>query len=211
MPRTTRYSAWRSVILASPPLKNPLVDTVDLRAEYRRHDPAQSPTRARRIFALTGLGLFLLSTPVVASRVGAAAGTTTPAITADGWFVTSDRGVLGPAGELYVLGRTDLVIITGGEKVDPEEVERALRTLPQVRDACVFGLPSGEFGQRVVAVVVPMPTAPDLTLEHLTVQLDLQLSRFKIPRALVTAAALPLTASGKLDRQACVTEFGRWF
>ena len=139
------------------------------------------------------------------------AGTTTPAITADGWFVTSDRGVLGPAGELYVLGRTDLVIITGGEKVDPEEVERALRTLPQVRDACVFGLPSGEFGQRVVAVVVPMPTAPDLTLEHLTVQLDLQLSRFKIPRALVTAAALPLTASGKLDRQACVTEFGRWF
>ena len=121
----------------------------------------------------------------------------------DGWFLTSDRGVLGPEGELYVLGRTDLFIVTGGEKVDPEEVERALRALPEVREACLYGVPCVEFGQRVVAVVVPTAGTPPFELEHLMPRLRPRLARFKLPRTLVIADELPVTASGKLDRPAC--------
>jgi O-succinylbenzoic acid--CoA ligase len=149
----------------------------------------------------------------IAVRTGAlfsgylGAGGTSP-LDADGWFLTSDRGELGPHGDLYVLGRTDLVIVTGGENVDAEEVERALRMLPEVRDACVFGVPSVEFGQRVVAVVVPAAGTLPFELEHLTVRLGLQLARFKLPRAVVFAEELPCTASGKLDRRGCADRFG---
>jgi O-succinylbenzoic acid--CoA ligase len=132
----------------------------------------------------------------------------TPALDADGWFLTSDRGEWGPQGELYVLGRTDLVIVTGGEKVDPEEVERALRMLPEIRDACVFGVPSTEFGQRVAAVVVPSAGTPPFELEQLTERLRSRLARFKLPRSLVLADELPCTASGKLDRAGCAERFG---
>jgi acyl-CoA synthetase (AMP-forming)/AMP-acid ligase II len=131
------------------------------------------------------------------------AGEATPAVGADAWFVTSDRGTLGPQGELYVLGRTDSVIVTGGENVDPEEVERALRVLPEVHDACVFGLPCAQFGQRIVAVVVPAAGAAPLELEQLTEQLGSRLARFKLPRTLLITEALPFTASGKLDRRSC--------
>jgi len=113
-----------------------------------------------------------------------------------------------PPGELYVLGRTDSVIVTGGENVDPEEVERALRVLPEIQDACVFGLPCVEFGQRVVAVVVRKAGSAPLQLEHLTEQLRSRLARFKLPRTLVIAEALPFTASGKLDRRACAAQWG---
>jgi O-succinylbenzoic acid--CoA ligase len=135
-------------------------------------------------------------------------GVAAPAVDVDGWFVTSDRGTAGPQGELYVLGRTDSVIVTGGENVDPEEVERALRLLPEVQDACVFGLPSAEFGQRVVAVVVPVAGAPRFELETISEQLRPQLARFKLPRTLFVTDALPFTASGKLDRRTCANRFG---
>jgi acyl-CoA synthetase (AMP-forming)/AMP-acid ligase II len=134
-------------------------------------------------------------------------GVATPAIDADGWFFTSDRGAWGPQGELYVLGRTDSIIVTGGENVDPEEVERALRRLPEVEDACVFGLSCDEFGQRVVAVVVPATDTAPFTIEYLTLQLRSRLARFKLPRSLVITEVLPFTSSGKLDRRTCATRF----
>jgi O-succinylbenzoic acid--CoA ligase len=148
----------------------------------------------------------LFSGFVIAGPCGG--GYATPALDADGWFLTSDRGALGPHGELYVLGRADLVIVTGGEKVDPEEVERALCTLAEVRDACVFGVPSVEFGQRVVAVVVRAAGSRPFELEQLTGRLRSRLARFKLPRALLIADELPRTASGKLDRPTCADRFG---
>ena len=134
-----------------------------------------------------------------------------PAVDADGWFLTQDRGVLGEHGDLFVLGRTDLVLVTGGENVDPEEVERALRGLPDVADACVFGLPCAEFGQKIAAVVVLTPSGlsldPGLRIDALCAGLADRIARSKIPRSFVFAAALPLTVTGKLDRAACVTQF----
>ncbi len=134
-------------------------------------------------------------------------GAATPAVDTDGWFVTSDRGALGPQGELYVLGRSDLVIVTGGENVDPEEVERTLRSLPEIEDACVFGVPCVEFGQRVVAVVVPTANTAPFNLEYLLLQLRARLARFKLPRSLVITEALPITALGKVDRRGCADLF----
>jgi acyl-CoA synthetase (AMP-forming)/AMP-acid ligase II len=153
---------------------------------------------------IVGERIAVKSAALLSGYVGAAM----PPVDVDGWFVTSDRGALGPQGELYVLGRTDSVIVTGGENVDPEEVERALRRLPEVEDACVFGLPSAEFGQRVVAVVVPVAGAPRFELETITAQLRPQLARFKLPRTLLITEALPLTASGKPDRRTCANRFG---
>jgi len=136
-----------------------------------------------------------------------------PAVDADGWFLTNDRGVFGAHGELYVLGRTDLTLISGGENVDPVEVERALCALPQIDSACVFGVPCPRFGQRIEAVVVAVrgtanldPAALDPA--RLTAALGNTIGRAKIPRRFIIATALPQTASGKLDRSACIAEFG---
>src|SRR5699024_1939421 len=63
------------------------------------------------------------------------------------WFRTGDRGEVDADGRLRVLGRVDDVIVTGAHKVEPREVEAALRALPQVHDAVVLGLPDPEWGQ----------------------------------------------------------------
>jgi acyl-CoA synthetase (AMP-forming)/AMP-acid ligase II len=134
-------------------------------------------------------------------------GGATTAVDGNGWFLTHDRGFFGPNGELYVLGRTDLLLVTGGEKVDPEEVERALCELPEIQDACVFGLPCAEFGQRVAAVAVAAPGASGVDLAWITSRLGATLARFKHPRELVFADSLPRTAAGKLDRRGCAESF----
>ncbi len=135
-------------------------------------------------------------------------GRTATPLDAEGWFITSDRGLIGPEGELYVLGRTDTMIVTGGEKVSPEEVERVLRKIPAIREACVFGVPCAEFGSSIVAVVTAATSGPEIDLELLFAQLGEELARFKLPRAFALAKVLPVTASGKLDRQACRDRFG---
>jgi len=71
------------------------------------------------------------------------------------WFRTGDAGRLDADGYLFVAGRADAVIVTGGENVHPEEVEAVLRRHPGVADALVFGEPDAEWGRRVVAAVAP--------------------------------------------------------
>jgi O-succinylbenzoic acid--CoA ligase len=126
---------------------------------------------------------------------------------AEGWLVTSDRGNLGPAGELYVRGRSDDVIVTGGENVDPLEVEAALLALHGVKAACVLGVPSPQFG----AIVGVLLVANDDALadaSRLGELLADRLARHKQPRLVKLVESLPLTLSGKLDRRACAARFG---
>lgn len=120
---------------------------------------------------------------------------------ADGWLRTRDRCELGPSGELYVRGRLDDVIVSGGENVDPLEVEAALATLPGISAVCVVGTPSATFGEVVSAAIVTRD--PALTqVKHLADLLADRLARYKLPRRTVRAELLPLTASGKVDRRA---------
>ena len=130
-----------------------------------------------------------------------------PALDSQGWFTTTDRGELGDRGELYVHGRIDELIVSGGENIDPLEVEAALSTLPGVRAVCVFGTPSERFGQVVSALLVTSDAglAEPARLGEL---LKDRLARHKWPRRTLITESLPLTASGKVDRRACRELYG---
>ncbi|MGH2754040.1 MAG: class I adenylate-forming enzyme family protein [Actinomycetota bacterium] len=116
----------------------------------------------------------------------------------DGWFITTDRGRWNQ-GRLEVVGRVDEVIMTGGEKVAPAEVEAALRDHPLVDEAAVLGVPSEEWGEEVVAVVVPSDVGNLPELDEVRDFLRGRLSGYKLPRDIVLTAALPRLASGKVD------------
>src|SRR6266487_6391582 len=122
-----------------------------------------------------------------------------PRAPADGWFRTGDLGALDAGGRLRVRGRADDVINTGGHKVVPGEVAAALQTCPGVRDAAVVGQPDPEWGERVVAVVVPAdpgdPPAPELLRRHVRERLP----RYAIPSRVVMVDVVPMLPSGKHD------------
>ncbi|GGK58563.1 AMP-binding protein [Ornithinimicrobium pekingense] len=121
---------------------------------------------------------------------------------ADGrWFRTDDRGVWAE-GRLSVLGRVDDVIVTGGHKVEPRDVEAALRRLPEVADALVVGVPDPEWGQAVAALVVAAGPGDPPSLEHLRSALAGVLPAHARPRRASWGDAIPLLASGKPDRAA---------
>ncbi|HSF27380.1 MAG TPA: AMP-binding protein, partial [Actinomycetes bacterium] len=125
-------------------------------------------------------------------------------VDADGvaWHLTQDLGVLSDDGRLDVLGRVDDVIVTGGEKVAPALVERALASYAGIRELAVVGVPDPEWGQRVVAVVVPADAAAAPSLEKLRAHGAHRLPPYALPRSLVIADAIPLLGSGKPDRVA---------
>lgn len=115
------------------------------------------------------------------------------------WVRTGDRGLLDDEGHLHVRGRLDERIVSGGENVDPLEVEHALLAHPAVRAACVVGVPDERWGQRVAAAVVRRePVEPAELEDHLRARL----AGFKRPRAWRIVDALPRTPSGKTDRAA---------
>jgi o-succinylbenzoate---CoA ligase len=133
-----------------------------------------------------------------------------PAATAasfvDGWFRTRDAGSL-DGGRLTVHGRLDDVVISGGVNVAPAAVEAALREHPDVADAVVFGRPDPEWGQRLVAAVVPAPgSAP--SLETLRPWVAERLGGPAAPRVVRLVAAFPLLHTGKPDRRALAEAVG---
>jgi O-succinylbenzoic acid--CoA ligase len=117
----------------------------------------------------------------------------------DGWFRTSDLGQIDEDGRLTVLGRADDVIVTGGHKVVPAEVAAALQTAPGVREAAVLGQSDSEWGERVVAVVVPSDPDDPPTLKMLCMHVKESLPRYASPSRVVLVAAIPLLPSGKPD------------
>jgi O-succinylbenzoic acid--CoA ligase len=124
----------------------------------------------------------------------------TEAAFAGGWFRTRDAGALGPDGRLTVHGRLDDVVVTGGVNVAPQAVEAALREHPEVADAVVFGRPDDEWGQRVVAAVVPAEGARP-SLAALRPWVAERLGPPAAPRELHTIAAVPTLHTGKPDRR----------
>jgi len=135
--------------------------------------------------------------PVLFSRYrGAVAGTE---VVHDGWFRTGDLGQVDASGRLTVRGRADDVINTGGHKVVPGEVAAALETCPGVRDVAVVGLPDAEWGERVIAVVVPADRSDPPTLELLRLHVRQRLPRYAAPSRVVIVDAVPMLPSGKHD------------
>jgi O-succinylbenzoic acid--CoA ligase len=115
------------------------------------------------------------------------------------WFRTGDLGRLDSSGRLVVRGRADDVINTGGHKVVPGEVTAALQTCPGVRDVAVLGQPDPEWGERVIAVVVPADPADPPALELLRLHVRERLPRYAAPSRVVMVDAVPMLPSGKHD------------
>jgi O-succinylbenzoic acid--CoA ligase len=122
------------------------------------------------------------------------------ALGADGWLHTGDLGALDGSGRLTIAGRKADTIVTGGENVAPVEVESALLEHPAVADAAVFGRPDSEWGETVVAQVVPadgIAPAP----EELRAHCAQRLAPFKVPKRFEVVSAVPRGATGKLLRR----------
>lgn len=118
-----------------------------------------------------------------------------------GWLTTGDVGAFAPDGRLVVAGRRGELIITGGENVWPEPVEAVLAMVPGVADVAVAGRLDEEWGQRVVAFIVPDAEGPP-TLDTLRSAVKDALAAHAAPRELVLVDSIPRTALGKVRRGA---------
>jgi O-succinylbenzoic acid--CoA ligase len=120
--------------------------------------------------------------------------------TADGWLPTDDAGVWADDGGLTVLGRRTEMIVSGGEKVWPAVVEAVLAAHPAVAEVAVAGRADPEWGEAVVAWVVPADATCPPSLATLRSFVAEQLPSYAAPRRLTLVDGLPRTALGKLVR-----------
>jgi 2-furoate---CoA ligase len=115
-----------------------------------------------------------------------------------GWYRTGDVARIDGDGDFWIVGRTDDMIVSGGENIHPLEVEDALAGHPSVREVAVVGAPDDRLGQRVVACVVGDATADELDAFCLASE---TLARFKRPREYRFVSELPKSPSGKILRR----------
>ncbi len=115
----------------------------------------------------------------------------------DGMLSTGDLGHFDAAGRLFIDGRDDEMIISGGENVFPREVEELLLTHPAISDAAVIGVQDPEFGQRLRAFVVLRDRQP-LSAEDLQAFVKENLARYKVPRDVAFLDDLPRNPTGKI-------------
>ncbi len=119
--------------------------------------------------------------------------------TADGWATVGDHAWRDAAGWLYLAGREQDMIISGGLNLYPAEIEAVLRRLPGVADAAVVGMPDPYWGEQVCGVLA-LAAAASPTLAEIQAHCRVALAGHKVPRRVLVAAALPLTPSGKVAR-----------
>ncbi|MFP8488518.1 class I adenylate-forming enzyme family protein [Gracilimonas sp. Q87] len=125
----------------------------------------------------------------------------------DGWFNTGDYGHMNGFGHLFIESRRTDLIVTGGENVNPNEVEEAMIKLPLIKEAIVIGLPDEEWGERVTAVVT-LTNGKTPQIEEIKEQLKDSLIDFKIPKELKIVKEFPMTETGKVKRWELVKKFG---
>jgi acyl-CoA synthetase (AMP-forming)/AMP-acid ligase II len=114
-----------------------------------------------------------------------------------GLMSTGDVGRFDAAGRLFVDGRDDEMIVSGGENVFPREVEDLLADHEQIEEVAVVGVDDGEFGQRLKAFVVPREGA-ELDEDAVKAYVKENLARYKVPREVVFLEQLPRNATGKV-------------
>ena len=119
--------------------------------------------------------------------------------TDDGWFVTGDQGRIDEQGYLAIVGRSKDMVITGGLNVYPKEVESLLNGMEGVAESAVFGVPDDDFGEAVVAAVVP---EKGFRLDPDGVRLELaeQIAKFKVPKRIQLVESLPRNTMGKVQK-----------
>ena len=117
-----------------------------------------------------------------------------------GYMHSGDVDYLDAAGRLFVVGRDDEMIVSGGENVYPIEVEKTLASHPDVAEAAVLGVDDDQYGQRLVAFVVPAPEA-SVTVDALKAHVRDNLANYKVPRSITVLTSLPRGSTGKISRR----------
>jgi malonyl-CoA/methylmalonyl-CoA synthetase len=117
----------------------------------------------------------------------------------DGFFITGDLGYVDRRGYVFISGRGKDLIISGGFNVYPAEVEGAIDALPGVAECAVIGVPHPDFGEGVVAVVVPKPGAA-LDEQKMQAALGNELAKYKLPKRIFVTDGLPRNAMGKIQK-----------
>jgi malonyl-CoA/methylmalonyl-CoA synthetase len=130
--------------------------------------------------------------------------------TADGWFRTGDVGRLDAHGVLTLIGRSKDLIISGGFNVYPAEIEGRINDLPGVAESAVVGVPHPDFGEAVVAVVVPRHGAT-LAPAAMIAELKAIIAQFKVPKHVRLVDALPRNAMGKVQKNVLREELAALF
>jgi malonyl-CoA/methylmalonyl-CoA synthetase len=117
----------------------------------------------------------------------------------DPWFKTGDVGQRAADGYITIVGRSKDLIISGGYNVYPAEIEGFINEMPGVAESAVVGVPHPDFGEGVIAVVVPKPGAT-LDAAAMVARLKTQIANFKVPKHLFVVADLPRNAMGKVQK-----------
>ena len=118
----------------------------------------------------------------------------------DGWFITGDMARMDEDGYITIVGRAKDLVITGGFNVYPKEIESLIDDLPGVLESAVIGVPHPDFGEAVVAVVVP--AGEGTSAEAVKAALSGQLAKFKQPKEVILLDALPRNTMGKVQKKA---------
>jgi len=122
------------------------------------------------------------------------------ALDPDGWLHTGDEGRLDADGNLTVTGRAGDTIVTGGENVEPAEIEAVLESHPAVAEAAVHGAPDPQWGERIAAAIV-LRAGETATVDELRDHCRARVAGYKVPKLFNFVAELPRTPSGKLLRR----------
>jgi len=117
----------------------------------------------------------------------------------DGYFITGDLGKIDESGYVHIVGRGKDLIISGGFNVYPKEVENEIDAIPGVYESAVIGVPHGDFGEGVVAVIV-REAQSTITEAQIMAALDGRLAKFKLPKKLHIVTELPRNVMGKVQK-----------
>ncbi len=130
------------------------------------------------------------------------------AVDVDGWFDTGDLARIDADGALFITGRAKDLIKSGGEWINPAEIEAIVAGLPAVAQAAVIAREDAKWGERPV-LVVELRDADAVTDDELTASLKGRVPSWWMPDAVIRLAAMPLAATGKIDKKKLRSEFGR--
>lgn len=137
---------------------------------------------------------------------------TAQAIDADGWLHSGDLAMVDENGYYKITGRIKDMIIRGGENIYPKEIEEFLYAHPKVRDVQVVGVPSEQYGEEILACVIPRAWEDELTEQEIRDAVRGSMARHKVPKYVMFLDGFPMTASGKIQkfklREMAIEKFG---
>ena len=117
----------------------------------------------------------------------------------NGFFITGDLGMIDGQGYVQIVGRSKDLIISGGYNIYPKEIEQILDDVPGVLESAVIGVPHADFGETVLAAVVPR-SGVTLQERDLAAEVAQKLARFKHPTSYQIIAELPRNTMGKVQK-----------